>query len=595
MSTGKFAVDIGGAAVTVPGVYSVTDKSAMVAPRGVPTRAMAIIASAKGGYLGTVTRVLRGDEARLLRGGVGANMARAAFDHGMQEVFFVRVDQATPAILDLATGGLFAVNPGTSSNGLQGKVSVNSSRADAIDLFLKDANGAESDESYRMVGPLLDISYVGTGTAPKIILSKDADGELSIALSATGDSGADVTLHSTAVVTVADAVHVLNRSASWTASAVSYSDTPLIVADANAPTFTNGKATVSGGALLLQRLLEVQQSRIARLALPVGAATPSSGPNGFRLTSGYEFFKGGSDGPAPTALAYIDALRLLEGIKVKGIALGTDMPEAVAALHSHVESMSSVKERKERFGGFGLAPSSTKAEHIAAIKTATQMYADVDRLVCTSNIPYYNDLQSGRLVEQHGSVGAAAAIAIKVSSRPERPVTNKAARFVKLKYKFNTEELEDLIESGSMPLNFDEAQGRMIVVSGITTYTADANVASRKLAAVDANDYLQEKIRQRVISLSIGEVADEIRVKTILGSVAGVLSEEVRSARNPNGVLTPGIDLVTGQPVAAFRNLTAIYDGYDLVAVDFDCNLVGEIDKVRIRARLTPVRIEARQ
>ncbi|ABW35081.1 hypothetical protein Dgeo_3040 (plasmid) [Deinococcus geothermalis DSM 11300] len=616
MSTGKFAVEIGGAAVTVPGVYTVADKSAMVAPRGTPARALAIVASARGGTVGGITRVLAGDEARLLRGGVGAQMARAAFEHGMKEVLFVRVDQATPATLDLGAGVLYAVNPGRASSALQGKTAPNVARPDALDLFLKDASGGEQDEVYRMIGPLLDLSYVGRGSNPAGQLDLDPeDGSVTLSLRADGDPGATLSVNSNAVPTVAEAVEAINRSASWTARAVGQPATPLNVADAGPLAFGGARAemgamlaaapvaaTIYGSARLLALILEQQPSRMARLTEPVQAllvsdpgASAAAGPVGLRITGAYEFFQGGEDGPVPSANDYIDALRLLERVPVTAIALGTGDPVAVAALASHVGALSGVKARRERFGGAGAPPQNSKSEFIRVSSELATMFSDVDRLVVAGNTPYHADVQTGRLIEQHGAVLVAAALAIKVGGRPEEPLTFKRVRFPKLKYSYSTEELEDLIEAGVMPVHFDQEQGANLIMAGITTYTADANVASRKLAAVDAIDYLNKKVRQRVTSLSIGKVADEARVKTVLQSVAGLLNEEIRNTRNPVGILTPGIDLQTNQPVAAWRNLTAVFDGFDLVGVDFDCNIIGEIAYVRVRPRFTPVRIEARQ
>ncbi|MCD0168076.1 phage tail sheath protein [Deinococcus sp. 23YEL01] len=588
MSTGKFATQIGGAAVTVPGVYTVVDKSAMVAPRGVPSRALAIVASARGGVVGGVTRVMAGDETRVLRGGVGAQMARAAFKHGMTEVFFVRVDQAQSASLDLGSGILFAVNPGRASSALQAKTAPNAQRPDAYDLYLKDASGAEQDEEYRMLGPMLDIRYTGTGNQPTGSTSKNQTGTVTLTLSATGDPAAALTVDTASLPTVAELVEAINRSAAWTATPVGNPNMPSDVIRGNPVLFTDELGTLYGGAEQLSFVLFANKSNIAMFGLTGGQEFD------VRITGSYEFLQNGSDGPVPAATDYINALRLLEQMPVIGIALGSGDPVAVAALASHIDSQSGVKARRERFGSCGVAPQSTKGQFIGASLELASLYAEFDRLVVAGNVAFDNDVQTGALIPQHGAVLGAAALALKVSTRPEEPVTNKRVKFNKFQYAFNTEELEDLIEGGVMPANYDNEQGANIIVQGITTYTADNNVASRKLAAVDSLDYLNRKIRQRITSLSIGKIADEARVKAILQSVKNLLQEEVRGSRNPNGILTPGIDPDTNQPVAAYRNLTAVFDGADLVGVDFDANLVGEIAIVRVRPRITPVRIEAR-
>ncbi len=589
MSTGKFAVQIGGAAVTVPGVYIENDKSAMVAQRGVPKRALAIIASAKGGYVGGVTRVMAGDEARLLRGGVGAQMARAAFNHGMTEVFFIRVDKALPALLDLNDVILQSVNPGRPANALQAKTAPNATRPDALDLYLKDASGAERDETYRMIGPMLDLTYVGDGSQPTGTVTYHADTDtVTLHLQAEGDPGASLDVDTTTVPTVAELVEAINRSGTWSARAVGHPATPTNVAKTMTLTFSSGTATVYGGGRLVSLLLAAAQSRIA-------FGVPTTSTSTMRVTGNYEFFSGGTDGPlSPSTQDYIDALRLAEKLPVTGIALGSGDYVVAAALSSHLESLSGVKARRERFGSVGIAPQITKSGFMQESLLLGQLFSDVSRMVIAGNTPFDFDVQTNQLTEQHAAVLGAAALAIKISGKVAEPLTNKRLRFTKLRHNYSTEDLEDLIEGGVMPAQYDEEQGANIIVQGITTYVADNNMMLRKLAAVDISDYINKKIRQRVTSLSVGKVADEARVKVILQSVKALLQEEVRGTRNPDGVLTPGIDPDTNQPVSAFRNMVAVFDGADMVGVDVDLSAVGEVSIVRVRPRWTPVRIEAR-
>ena len=591
MTTGKFAVQIGGAAVTVPGVYTVPDKSALVAPRGVPARAMAIVASARGGNVGSVTRVLQGDEGRVLRGGVGAQMARAAFNHGATEVFFVRVDQATSAYINLGTHDLVALNPGAGSKAYQAKVSRSAKRTDAVDVFVKDASGAYQPEEYRTVGPVVDVTYVGTGSNPTIAVVTGTDGEVNLTFAATNDPLSAMQLGSNAIATIADLVESVNRSASWVARAVCQSAVPFIVMQAQTVSFTANKATLYSGGALLSLLLS--GSQIGRVVSREAAnIVPGTGPAGLRTTTGYEFFQGGSDGTVPGPLDFIAALRVLENVKVVGLAVGAGDDATVAAVHSHVEAMSSVKSRKERFAGVASTSTVTKASFFTASTQLALTYSDSERMVVAGNVPYDYDVQTGRLLEQPACVAVAAALAIKISSRPETPLTFKRLKFPKLRFQWSTEELEELIEAGVMPMNEDAEQGGNLIVQGLTTYTVDANVGSRKLAAVDATDYLDQKVRGAITALSIGQNLDQTSVNSVRTAVIKVLNSEIRSQENPNGVLTPGVN-DQGVPEPAWLNLQVISDGYDLVGADYDAHLVGEIAYVRVRPRFTPVRIQA--
>ena len=591
-STGKFAVEIGGAAVTIPGVYTVPDKSALVAPRGVPSRAMAIVASARGGVVGGITRVLASDEGRVLRGGVGAQMARAAFNQGMSEVFFVRVDQATSAYGNLGTHDLVAINPGAGSKAYQYKVSTSSKRADAVDVFVKDASGNYQPEEYRTLGPVLDLAYIGSGSNPSVAVGIGTDGEMVLSFAATNDPLASMQLGSNAVATVRDMVESINRSATWTARAICQASAPIVVIQAQSVTFSAGRATLYSGGALLSLLMA--GSAIAFVATRDSGVVQGDGPAGLRKTTGYEFFAGGNDGPVPTVLDTINALKLLENIEIVGLAVEATNSAAVAAVHSHVTAMSGVKARKERFAAVATGAGITKADFFAASTELALTYSDSERMVVAGNIPLDYDVQTGRLLEQPACVAGAAAIAIKVSSRPEEPLTAKRLKFPKLRFQWSTEELEELIEAGVMPMAEDGEGGGNVIVQGLTTYTVDANVGSRKLAAVDAVDYLDKRIRARLKPITVGRLLDQTTLNKMRSEVVQVLDSEIRSQRNPNGVLTAGVSEL-GVPEPAWLNLTVVSDGFDLVGADYDAHLVGEIAYVRVRPRFTPVRVSAAQ
>jgi len=172
------------------------------------------------------------------------------------------------------------------------------------------------------------------------------------------------------------------------------------------------------------------------------------------------------------------------------------------------------------------------------------------------------------------------------------PLTNKQVAIFGLSYNLSVAELEDMARLGIATVHFDAPTGNYVITWGITSYTRDANVVLRKDAGMDIADYLNKLIRLR-LRRYIGEVGDQFTIAQIRDVVVSMLSTEVRGADNRDGVLTDGLDPQTGEYRPGFRNVEVIMDGFDLVAIRYEANPVGEIAYITATAYLRPVRIVA--
>lgn len=582
----KFGTYFGGQDISVPNVYTTTDASAMTPNRGVPSRALAIVAVGRGGEVGGVTRVTNAKGLKRLIGGEAAQLAKVAYEAGAADIRVVRVNKAVPSKLAFGKLELTAQLAGLAGQSLQARKAVSSSRADAYDLYLRDAlTGRE--EPYVRLGPVLDVTYHGTGT-PSITIST-ASGITTVAFAAVdGDGdpipGEAVTATSENAREVRILTDALNASGAW--SAIEVGDAATELPELTAGAFAAKKATLSSGENAAVRALARSELATGKvLAATPGDAVPTA------LEAEWNFFKGGSEGPLPVFADWTAAIDLLEREDVQAIVAGTSDEAVLAYLRGHVYRMSNAKNRRERWAYSGPSLGAKATMLVEAKKLAALVMGE--RFTIAGNLWQDNDLITGRSTTYPGYYLACYAAARKLARPPYVSTTFEPIPGGRLVYKLELEEIEDLIENGVMPAHFEADLGYDVITEGITTYVRDANVIYRKHVGMDIHDYLQKLTRQTVIRY-IGKVADRANVRGVVAAVkARLLKEDRDNGNNRDGVLTGGIDPTTGQAVPAVGRVEAVFDGFDLVALRYEVHPVGEIGKIFSTCYLTPVQIRA--
>jgi len=579
----KFGIYFAGRDIVLPGVYARVNADAMTPNRGVPSRAVAILATAQGGTVGGADRITSLSAVRdTLIGGVGAQMTELAMApsgelQGANEIYFVRVNKAVAAELDVGDTTFTSARAGRIGNSTRAKI-VAATSGGGDDLYLDHAFLGVT-ETYRNLGPVLEVTYVGDAVAPTVAVA-DATGVKTLTL--TGD--ATIAFSSENVETVARLVDEINASSEWTAREVGGTPDALVadLAVASPTLDANGKAVLS-----------IPFGRAAELALAdstLATAAPEAGSS--TATGDWTYFSAGTEGAAVATQDWLDALDVAADLDAIAVVLGTGDLAALAAAKAHVETMSDAKNRKERLLYAGPDKAATKAALTTAL-AAMSTGLGGKRTVIAGAEPKLVNVGSGR-VEVFAAYYLAAMIAgMKAGNRPEIPLTNKQVSIFGTSYLYDVTELEGMLETGIVPVHLEPTTGQYVITQGITSWTRDANVIYRKVAGMDIADYLNRRIRQRLARF-IGNVGDELTAAQILQAVIGLLGEETRTASNRDGVLTAGVT-ADGAPEPAFRDVEVVLDGFDLVGIRYLAHPVGEIAYITATAYLEPVRIVARQ
>lgn len=577
----KFGIYFAGRDIVLPGVYALVNADAMTPARGVPSRALAIIATAQGGAVGGRTRITNLNQINgQLIGGVGAELCELAMApsgelQGVGDIEFIRVNKAVAATLNLGDATLSAKIAGKIGNGTSGKRVTNTDGS--YDLYLEHKYLGLA-ENYQNLGPVIKLEYVGINGVPSAAVTDDGTGVKTLTL--TGDD--TVALSSDSVFTIDNLIAEINSSSEWTATGYG----PLIgvqFADLTAETITLTASVGYAGIGAKAFEYALVGSQIASATTTGAVANPDAG---------WQYFAGGNEGTVPTQQDWQDALDLAGEIDVHGVVTGTGDLAVLAAAKAHVETLSDAKNRKERLLYCGVERAASKTALFDDLET-TKLGIGGKNTVIAGFEPNLVNQQTGKIETYPSYYFAAIAAGMKAGNRPETPLTNKQISVFGGSYQYSVEDLETLLEGGIMPAHFDTATGTYVITQQITSYTQDANVIYRKIAGRDIAHWLNKLIRLR-LNRFIGEVGDQLTIKQILLEVTGLLTSETRNASNAVGVLTAGVNPQTGAPEPSYKNVEVVMDGFDLVAIRYEAHPVGEIAYALATAYLTPVKIVAR-
>jgi hypothetical protein len=174
---------------------------------------------------------------------------------------------------------------------------------------------------------------------------------------------------------------------------------------------------------------------------------------------------------------------------------------------------------------------------------------------------------------------------------PETPVTNKSIKVQGIETQLGNTDVDTLLNTGVMPLEFDRDDNAYKIIHGITTWQKDANVIFRKLAGMRIHDTLRREVRNTAKPF-VGRVSDLNGVRLIRDAIASKLRSLTRDAQNPNGILTTTMD-DSGVEQPSFKNLVVLFDGLDWVQISVDTFPVGEFAYITIDAKMKRSKITA--
>jgi len=304
------------------------------------------------------------------------------------------------------------------------------------------------------------------------------------------------------------------------------------------------------------------------------------------LNQDYQPLVGGTNGGSPAVADWQTAIDAFQAVKINFLLPGTSDAAVHQMALAHVETMSSVTERKPRMLFCGGALGETPAQVIArgqalASKIAVLAYPGIQR----------RNLTTGNLDTLSPVYHAALLCGLAAGLPPEEPITWKTVRVEGLEKDVTTAESNDLLHHGISHSRYFADRGVFRVVAGLTTWLADDNTIYSKVQGARISQYLDQEMRASVDRF-VGSVGDRSTVTSILNAVVTRLRALTRSAQNPSGILTEGAD-AAGNTIPAFDNVTAVFDGLDLVSITFLCHPVGEVDYITVTANLEPTKIVA--
>ncbi len=583
----------GGRNIVKPGVYATVNADAMVPVRLGAANTVGVIGTALGGTPRTITPVLSPLDARAaLKGGVLADVIDLMYDPsgevpGAGDVHYYRLNLAVQSALtlqDISSANVIALTSrdyGVKQNQLRAKVESGSVSGKKITLndVLTTAYEVGDD-----LGNAFTIQYVGAKFAAQLVVTKTGDAATLLQLQTKANGAGDpwVTevqqdLTVSALATLGQLVAFLNGLGNFVTTAMGNSQMPTAYLDAVAG--QDIKSAPYTTSALIGAVVHWINS-VSSLATAARVPSATTAPANLSFT----FFQGGSEGAVPSNSDWQAALDAFAQDDVSFIFVATEDAAVHAMAVAHCDAQSDVKTRRERMtllgGSFG--------ESVSQVVARAGAIADKRATVCYPGILRQN-IFSGLIDQLSPMYLAACVTGMAAGLRPEVPLTFKSVRCNGLETVLSQTDIETLLNYGVLCVEQVPSQGIFRIVQGITTYLQDNNTVWRKIAGVRIADYLSRTLRDALDPM-VGRVGDKRTVTSILNRAVSVLRQQTRGPANQGGVLTTGTDLA-GNPEPAFKNVRAVYDGQELVAITYEAHPVGEIAFITVTAGLTPTQI----
>lgn len=592
----------GGANILHPGAYTEMFSDKTISLQAPAENVLAIVSTSQGGPVGSILEITSDKQIKQnLIGGDGANLALIAFEHGIDRLLHVRVNKATPAGVDFGDLALEWNNPGLNGRSAQATRLVSADRADGVDWIVHDTQ-SQIPERYFALGPILDVRYLGTGTSPKAEIT-EADGEITITLSALTNVPApntpkDVLTFSSSNVDNFDvALQTINTSGlPWRARAVGDTTAPLTDLAEDSVPAVEGVVTLNTG-----RMAEYRALLTGTLATPILKPAVSPDPDAEppapavvpNAIYGTKYFTGGSEGGVPTLGDWVDALALLENVRVTHIALGSGNDDVVSAFTTHLERMEHVKKRRERLGFAGPDRQSTKANLITRLEDMSQKHG-TPSLALFGNEPKFSDLKTRKVDRFPAYYYACAAAALKAANEPAYRLTNKRTRLMP-HWSFEYEERESLLKQGVNTAYIHDDFNYPVFNANVTTYTTNNDFCKADISGRDQMFFYNRSLRLE-LETKVGEIVSEEEIGVLADLIENFNESLVRGTdRNPRGILTGGENPETGEAEPPFKNIKVETLGMTVTGIKQELHFVGGMDLIFVTSFVTPVKITARR
>lgn len=202
---------------------------------------------------------------------------------------------------------------------------------------------------------------------------------------------------------------------------------------------------------------------------------------------------------APTDSEWQTAIDLLEAEFVDGVIPATTQQAIWTKVDTHVTSMSTVKNRRERRAFYGHA----KNLALSAIKTLSTTVNSERALIASPAVYVYDS--TGNKVLKDATLLAGAYAGLWASKAPQDPITYDYVKFAGLEKIYKGTEIDELLEAKIAVTEFVRGKGFRIV-QGVTT-SASADLTKSELSVSTVKDVISVALRNFFEERYVGQAA----------------------------------------------------------------------------------------
>ncbi len=562
--------------VEKPGVYSIADTSAMVAPNTAATGIIGAVGPAKAGTPGVVYRFGSPKEAvQTLKSGTLLDCISLMYNPtgnggGANTVYAIRVvgSGAATASTTLKDGSnnnvLILRAPSVGELGNYLKVMVTDASSSGKKIILRNYYTGE-EETFDNLQDVFSIRYTGEETTATLSITVSGGSATTLVISAGADS-VTVDLTKPEFNTIGKLILYLNALPNFSVASSPYlisGDLPSAYLD----TVSNQDIKTSAYTCTAT-LGSIIYAVNTYSTLVVAEKASASATNPPANTTGFVGFSGGSDGAAPTASDYEAALALLEAEDCDIIFVASGDAQVQSKVMAHVNSMSSVTGRKERIAVFGLENvNATASDYIARALSFNSPRA----VVVAPGIV----VNTGGTSVAYPSFYTAAMVCGLLAGLPTiENITFKTLGVNGLTKIFTPSEITQLIQGGVCAVEYAPRKGYRIV-RGITTYLAENNLAKREINCVRVIDALSKDLREVLENRFIGRPLSSNIAGLIRSTVVEVLDRYVAKGALVGGEQPP------------YRNIN-VEINQDVAVVTFEVSPIVPLNFIFVKQIFTP-------
>jgi hypothetical protein len=241
------------------------------------------------------------------------------------------------------------------------------------------------------------------------------------------------------------------------------------------------------------------------------------------------------------------------------------------------------KERRGFCGGFSVDDGYISG--LGKWTTSSLITASIDRM-----LTYAEELNSDRMyyvgpgfiaydengvkTTYNGCFSAALAAGLASALDVAEPLTHKSIKVLGLEYNLRWADLDQLLEGGVFPLEYDPGFGYRVCQS-ISTWLVNDNYYRRELSTGRVGDLVARNVRDRLEQDFVGQKGTTTTLISIKNATISILAMAYRDGYLAGDVNNP-----------PYKNIQVRLDG-DIAYVDFECSPVIPVNYIPITVHLT--------